>query len=205
MGDSSHKDAHAAGSPPMRTGMRMGGDPHPSRAQGFATPSLVPTKVATVDSPPRALAPAPRPIPHALEAVHAGFPSVAQDYFNGDFSLDENLIAHPDTTFAVTVAGDSMTGCGIFDGDILLVDRSLTPEDHDVVIAAVDGELTVKRLIIGHGGTSVLHPENPRYPDIALPDASDTIGDAAGTMLWGVVIGNYHWQCSRAQYGKLRR
>lgn len=157
------------------------------------------TKTRSVRGLPRPLSPAPRPVPHALEAVHAGFPSVAQDYFNGDFSLDENLIAHPDTTFAVTVAGDSMTGCGIFDGDILLVDRSLTPQNHDVVIAAVNGELTVKRLLIRADGMSVLHPENPSYPDIALPRADDTDGDADGTCMWGVVIGNYHWQCSRAQ------
>lgn len=155
---------------------------------------------ATLSGPPVRVIPSPRPVPQALEAVHAGFPSVAQDYFNGDFSLDENLVAHPDTTFAVTVAGDSMIGCGIFDGDILLVDRSLTPQNHDIVIATVSGELTVKRLIVRPDGTTVLHPENPIYPDIAL----DGDGDTDGTMLWGVVIGNYHWQCNRAQYGKVR-
>ena len=74
-------------------------------------------------------------IPKALEAVHAGFPSVAQDYFDGDFSFDENVIIHPDTTFIVTVAGDSMQGAGIFDGALLIVDRSLPAQENDVVIA----------------------------------------------------------------------
>lgn len=68
-------------------------------------------------------------VPMALEAVHAGFPSVAQDYFDGDFSFDDNVITHPDTTFVMAVAGDSMEGAGIFDRDILVVDRSLAAEE----------------------------------------------------------------------------
>lgn len=128
----------------------------------------------------------PVPVPQALEAVHAGFPSVAQDYFNGDFSLDEHIIKHPDTTFIVTVAGDSMVNAGIWDGDLLVVDRGLDPQDGDVVIAVLDDELTVKRLVL-HGRTPILHPENPTYPDfIPSPDQE--------LLIWGVVIGNYHWQ-----------
>lgn len=104
----------------------------------------------------------PSPVPQALEAVHAGFPSVAQDYFNGDFSLDEHIINHPDTTFVVTVAGDSMMNAGIWDGDLLVVDRALDPQDGDVVIAVLDDELTVKRLVL-RGRTPILHPENPAH------------------------------------------
>ena len=141
------------------------------------------------------VSPHPRPIPQALESVHAGFPSVAQDYFSGDFSLDANLVAHPDMTFVVTVAGDSMENAGIYDGDILIVDRSLQPRDHDIVIAAINGELTVKRLRKDPTGIW-FHPENPRYPDIHPEQWDDT-------MIWGVVIGNYHWQCSRAEYGRV--
>lgn len=127
-------------------------------------------------------------IPEALEAVHAGFPSVAQDYFISDFSFDEHIITHPATTFVVRVAGDSMVGAGIFDGDLLLVDRSLTARDGDVIIAALDGELTVKRLVLrGHGKPPILHPENPQYPDISLHSGQDFL-------VWGVVIGNYHFQ-----------
>lgn len=126
-------------------------------------------------------------IPEALEAVHAGFPSVAQDYFLSDFSFDEHVITHPETTFAVRVAGDSMRGAGIFDGDLLLVDRSLEPRTGDVVIAVVDDELTVKRLEHDLRGNPVLHPENRDYPDITFRDGQEL-------SVWGVVIGNYHYQ-----------
>lgn len=126
-------------------------------------------------------------IPEALEAVHAGFPSVAQDYFLSDFSFDENVITHPETTFAVRVAGDSMRGAGIYDGDLLLVDRSLEPQTGDVVIAVVDDELTVKRLEKDKRGQPMLHPENPDYPDITFHDGQEL-------SVWGVVIGNYHYQ-----------
>ena len=121
-----------------------------------------------------------------LESVHAGFPSVAQDYASGDLSLDEKLIDHPDTTFIIRVAGDSMTGAGIFDGDLLIVDRSLAARDGDVVIAALDGELTVKRLTRDKHG-SYLHAENPAYPDIRPAPAGDNL-------IWGVVTGSFHPQ-----------
>ncbi|MCI1902115.1 MAG: S24 family peptidase [Bifidobacteriaceae bacterium] len=129
----------------------------------------------------------PLHIPHALEAVHAGFPSVAQDYFLRDFSFDDNVITNPETTFAVSVAGDSMEGAGIYDGDLLLVDRSLTASDQDIVVAVVDAEMTVKRLCYSSEHTPYLHPENPRYPDIHLDDEAQLV-------VWGVVIGNYHYQ-----------
>ena len=128
----------------------------------------------------------PRPVPAALEAVHAGFPSVAQDYFAGDFSLDKHVIVHPGTTFIVRVAGDSMEGAGIFDGDLMIVDRSLDPVDGDVVIAVLDGELTVKQLLIDASGPR-LHPENPRYPDFR-PSGDERL------FVWGVVTGSYHPQ-----------
>lgn len=129
---------------------------------------------------------APIPVPAALESVHAGFPSVAQDYFAGDFSFDEHVIKHPDTTFIITVAGDSMEGAGIWDGDLLVVDRSLEPQAGDVVVAILDDELTVKRLIM-RGSIPVLHAENPRYPDFMSSDAAELV-------VWGVVVGNFHPQ-----------
>ena len=128
----------------------------------------------------------PSPVPQALEAVHAGFPSVAQDYFSGDFSFDQNVIVHPDSTFIIHVAGDSMTGAGIFDGDLLVVDRSLEPREGDIVIAILDDELLVKRLAKRKGRT-MLRAENPAYPDF-LPQEGEEL------VIWGVVIGNYHWQ-----------
>lgn len=128
----------------------------------------------------------PSPVPQALEAVHAGFPSVAQDYFSGDFSFDQNVIVHPDSTFIIHVAGDSMTGAGIFDGDLLVVDRSLEPREGDIVIAILDDELLVKRLVRRRGRT-MLRAENPAYPDFIPQEGEELV-------IWGVVIGNYHWQ-----------
>ncbi|WEV47419.1 S24 family peptidase [Bifidobacterium sp. ESL0690] len=136
---------------------------------------------------------APTPIPIALEAVHAGFPSVAQDYFAGDFSFDEHIIRNPDTTFIITVAGDSMEGAGIWDGDLLVVDRSLEPQADDVVVAVLDDELTVKRLVM-RGSTPILHPENPRYPDFSPENAEELV-------IWGVVIGNFHTQSRSSRFG----
>lgn len=135
----------------------------------------------------------PRPIPIAMESVHAGFPSVAQDYFAGDFSFDEQIIRNPDTTFIITVAGDSMEGAGIWDGDLLVVDRSLEPQADDVVVAILDEELTVKRLIM-RGSIPILHPENPRYPDFSPQHAQDLV-------IWGVVVGNFHSQTRSTRFG----
>lgn len=134
--------------------------------------------------------PKARRIPLMLEAVHAGFPSAAQDYAAGDLSLDDRLVDHPDTTFLIRVAGDSMTGAGIYDGDLLIVDRSLDPVDGDVVVAALDGELTVKRLTHDARG-AYLHAENPQYPDIRP-------APAGSNLIWGVVTGSYHPQRIRA-------
>ncbi|WEV74619.1 translesion error-prone DNA polymerase V autoproteolytic subunit [Bifidobacterium sp. ESL0798] len=136
---------------------------------------------------------APTPVPIALEAVHAGFPSVAQDYFAGDFSFDEHIIRNPDTTFIITVAGDSMEGAGIWDGDLLVVDRSLDPQVDDVVVAVLDDELTVKRLLM-RGTIPILHPENPRYPDFSPQNAEELV-------IWGVVIGNFHAQSRSSRFG----
>jgi DNA polymerase V len=87
-----------------------------------------------------------RGCPVLAKAVPAGFPSPAQDYTEGRLSLDEHLIAHPEATFFVRVAGNSMTGFGIHNGDLLVVDRSLEPTDHRIVVAVIDGEFTIKQL-----------------------------------------------------------
>lgn len=78
--------------------------------------------------------------------VPAGFPSPAADYYEERLSLDEHLIEHKEATFFVRVQGHSMTGFGIHDGDLLVVDRALEPQDRQVVIAVVDGGFTVKQL-----------------------------------------------------------
>ncbi|MCJ1674494.1 MULTISPECIES: LexA family transcriptional regulator [Rathayibacter] len=113
------------------------------------------------------------------DAVAAGFPSPAQDYFDGSLDLNDHLIRDKTSTFIVRVSGESMTGAGISDGDELVVDRSLTPTHGSVVIAILDGELTVKRLELSPGGV-VLRAENPDYPPILVAELSDL-------QIWGVV------------------
>ena len=111
--------------------------------------------------------------------VAAGFPSPADDYIQGRLSLDEHLVQHRDATFFVRAKGSSMVGAGIFDGDLLVVDKSLAPKSGDIVIAAVDGELTVKRLI-KRGATVTLKAENPDYREIEFKEGQEL-------QLWGVV------------------
>ena len=111
--------------------------------------------------------------------VSAGFPSPAEDYIEGRLDLNELMIDHPAATFFVRVAGDSMIGAGIHHDDILVVDRSLDPVHGKVVIAVVNGELTVKRLF-RQNGTVRLLAENPDYPPIEL--AEETACE-----VWGVV------------------
>ena len=94
--------------------------------------------------------------------VSAGFPSPADDYKEKKLDLNDLLIRQPEATFFAKASGDSMTGAGIFDGDLLIVDRSITATDGKIVIAVVNGELTVKRFKIV-GRTAQLHPENPKY------------------------------------------
>ena len=114
----------------------------------------------------------PAVIPVALEAVHAGFPSPAQDYADAGIDLNKHLVRDPENTIIVRVTGDSMTGAGISDGDELIVDRTLTPVNGSIVVAVLDGELTIKRLLLTARGI-VLHPENPDYPDITVPELGE--------------------------------
>jgi DNA polymerase V len=117
-------------------------------------------------------------------AVPAGFPSPADDHLDGTIDLNEFLIKHPSATFFVRASGESMKGAGIHDGDVLIVDRSLEPVDGKIVIAAVDGELTVKRLR-RKGGRTTLEPDNPDYPVLDLHDGQDAV-------IWGVVTSVIH-------------
>lgn len=116
--------------------------------------------------------------------VSAGFPSPAEDYVEGKLDLNDLLVKHPAATFFVRVSGDSMTGAGIYPGDILIVDRALEPSSGKVVIAVVDGELTVKRLII-EGERVFLKPENPAYRPIEIKETMETL-------IWGVVTNVIH-------------
>lgn len=110
--------------------------------------------------------------------VEAGFPSPAEDYIDCNLDLNEYLIRHPAATYFVRVSGDSMTGAGIHDGDLLIVDRAADPADGDVVIAALLGELTLKR-IRRRGGKVLLVPDNRAYPPIE-------VGEEDEFRIWGV-------------------
>ena len=109
-------------------------------------------------------------------SVVAGFPSPAEQYLEPPLDLNELLVKRPAATYFVRVEGDSMTGAGIHDKDLLVVDRSFTPADGDVVIASYDGEFTVKTyrtgLRAGKDGRKhrfvALEPANPAYPTIML-------------------------------------
>ena len=129
----------------------------------------------------------PNPLPETLRinlfacSVEAGFPSPAEDHIEKTLDINDLLIEHPAATFFVRVAGDSMIGASIQDGDILVVDRSKTPVDDNIVIALVNGEYTVKRLSIKQGVIE-LCPENPAYSPIQLSGMDELI-------VWGVVTG----------------
>jgi DNA polymerase V len=112
-----------------------------------------------------------------LVPVSAGYPSPADDYLDGSLDLNQHLIKHPTATFFVRVAGESMREAGIHSGDVLIVDRALTPSDGSVIIAVVNGELTVKRLAKRKG---TLMPENQHYPPLAITEAT-------AFEVWGVV------------------
>ena len=111
-------------------------------------------------------------IPLFSSYVRAGFPSPADDFLEKKIDLNDYLIKNRSATFLVRVQGDSMMNDHIHDGDILVVDRSLEAMNKDIVIAAVNGEFTVKRLIKGKN-TIVLKAANPLYKDIVLTSGSD--------------------------------
>ncbi|GGJ39873.1 LexA family protein [Paenarthrobacter histidinolovorans] len=117
-------------------------------------------------------------------AVAAGYPSPAQDYFDGRIDLNEHLVKDVTSTFIVRVVGQSMEQAGISDGDELVVNRALEPKNGSVVIAVLDGELTIKRLRITPTGV-ILQADNPRFPDIEVPALSDLI-------IWGVATRCLH-------------
>ena len=98
--------------------------------------------------------------------IPAGFPSPGDDYIDQKLDLNE-LVKHPSDTFLVKVEGDSMINAGIYDGDILVVDRALEAENNKVVVANLDGELTVKRLSIKDTRVLLL-PDNPKYEPIEI-------------------------------------
>lgn len=102
----------------------------------------------------------------------AGFPSPAEQYQEEPLDLNELLVKRPAATFFVRVQGDSMVGAGIREGDLLVVDRSIEPADGDIIIAAIDGDFTVKTYRRDSRGVW-LEPANPAYPAIRLAAGSE--------------------------------
>ncbi|MDP8268091.1 MAG: translesion error-prone DNA polymerase V autoproteolytic subunit [Candidatus Tenebribacter davisii] len=124
----------------------------------------------------------PRPL--LGNEVPAGFPSPAQDYIEENLDLNEHLISHPSATYFVKVEGYSMVDAGIYPGDILIVDRAIEATHKKIVIAIVDGELTVKRLY-KKNGKWFLAPENPEFESLEITRDINF-------HIWGVVIYSIH-------------
>ncbi|EPS3299002.1 TPA: LexA family protein [Acinetobacter baumannii] len=118
-------------------------------------------------------------VPYALEKISAGFPSPAQDYVDKALDMNEHLIKNATSTFIVKVASLSMLNAGIDIDDELIVDRSLDAKHGDIVIALIDNEFTVKRLMIDESG-QWLKAENPDYKNIYLQEGQELF-------IWGVV------------------
>jgi DNA polymerase V len=123
-------------------------------------------------------------LPVFLGRLPAGFPSPADDYIEKKLDLNQKLIMHPAATFFTTVTGDSMVEAGIHNGDLLIVDRSLEPIDGNVVIASLDGEMTVKRLYKRNNVLRLL-PANKDYQPIEI-QAHQSFE------IWGVVTNVIH-------------
>jgi DNA polymerase V len=122
--------------------------------------------------------------PFFMSRVPAGFPSPADDYEDVPLDLNSHLIKHPAATFFVQAHGDSMTGAGISDGDLLVVDRAVSPQNGMVVLAIVDNEFTVKRYYRYHNRVE-LKAENPDYHSIVIHEGRDFA-------VWGVVAHVIH-------------
>ena len=123
-------------------------------------------------------------IPIFTSRVQAGFPSPADDHLEDTLDLNTHLTHHKEATFFVKAQGDSMIGAGIQQGDILIVDKSLTAKSGKIVIAVVDGEFTVKRLH-KYKGNITLKAENPDFKDIKIGGDDELI-------IWGVVTSVIH-------------
>ncbi len=124
----------------------------------------------------------PMPVPMLARPVRAGFPSPADDFIEGPIDIQAMLITNRAATFLVKVAGDSMVQKGLHDGDIAIVDRSLTPQHGDVVVVDIDDERSFKVWSLRDGSVALAFA-NLRYPAFELDPA-------AHVEVWGVVSGS---------------
>jgi len=121
-------------------------------------------------------------IPLYSSRPQAGFPAPGDDQIEKVLDINDLVVKNPASTFFVRVEGDSMEGAGIFSGDVLVIDRSLTPKDGSIVVAAVYGEMVVKRLL-KKGDTHILASENKNYEPIQVTGHEDCL-------IWGIVVGS---------------
>ena len=115
----------------------------------------------------------------AEESISAGFPSPADDFKEVRISLDKELVKNKEATFYARVDGDSMVGAGLEDGDLLVIDRSLNPENGKIAVCLIDGDFTVKR-IKKEKNKLFLVPENEKYKKIEIKEENELV-------IWGVV------------------
>lgn len=118
-------------------------------------------------------------LPIADEGIKAGFPSPAQDFMDLAIDLNKELIKHPSSTFYGRVKGDSMIDAGIYDGDILVIDKSLDPTDGDMAVCYIDGEFTIKYIKIEKHIVSLIPANNHYKPIIVTPENE--------FLIWGIV------------------
>ena len=118
-------------------------------------------------------------LPLAYDGISAGFPSPADDFLDLSIDLNKELIKHPYATFYGRVSGDSMTGAGLDDGDLLIIDKSLEPQDGKIAVCFIDGEFTVKRIKLDTNSIWLM-PENKKYNPIKVTEDNEFI-------IWGLV------------------
>ncbi len=182
--------------PGARGGARHGAGRRPGDGYRWGEPTRVMRIPASrinavrdfLERPHGLLRPAEQPtvvrLPLFSHKIAAGFPSQADDYIEARIDLNEHLVRNEEATFMLRVQGDSMIGAGIHDGGLLVIDRAVDPVDGRIVIAVLDGELTVKRLSRRDGRVRLL-PENPAYAPIE-------VGDEQELVIWGVVTSVIH-------------
>ena len=142
-----------------------------------------------------ALSRASQSIPMYASSPSAGFPAPGDDQVEKILDINDLVVQNPSSTFFVRVSGDSMTGAGIFNGDVLVVDRSKEARDGKIVVAAVNGELVVKRLSVINQKASSKVSDTLLEPLVQLLSENDdykpiTIGEDEDCFIWGSVIGS---------------
>lgn len=118
-------------------------------------------------------------LPIADEGIKAGFPSPAQDFMDLAIDLNKELVKHPASTFYGRVKGDSMIDAGIYDGDILIIDKSLDPKDGDMAVCYIDGEFTIKYIKIEKNAIDLI-PANNNYKPVTVTPENEF-------QIWGIV------------------